>query len=43
MGSDLSKHEETRGHKGIMLGAMLMFAGNLKTAKEMREFINGFN
>jgi hypothetical protein len=43
MASDLSKHEQTRSHKAIELGAMLMFAGKLKTTNEMRDFINGFN
>jgi hypothetical protein len=43
MFSDLGKHEETRDHIGIKLGAMLMFSGNLETPGEVREFIEGFN
>lgn len=40
MASDLSKHEETRGHVGIELGAMLLLTGNVR---DMRDFIEGFN
>lgn len=43
MGSDLSKHPETEGHSAIQLGAMMLLAGHLSTATEMRRFINGFN
>lgn len=43
MGSDLSKHSETKDHSGIMLGAQMMFSGLLNTADEMKRFINGFN
>jgi hypothetical protein len=42
MGSDLRKHPETAGHSGIQLGTMLLVGGHLKTAKQMRDFIEGF-
>jgi hypothetical protein len=41
--SDLNKHAETAGHQGAELGALLMMGGHLSTAREMREFIEGFN
>lgn len=40
MGSDLDKHEETRGHVGMELGMSLMMTDNLR---DMRNFIEGFN
>ncbi len=40
MGSDLNKHEETRGHPGMKLGMSLMMTDNLH---DMRKFIEGFN
>lgn len=40
MGSDLNKHEGTRGHCGMELGIMLMRTKNLG---DMRTFIEGFN
>jgi hypothetical protein len=43
MCSDLNKHDETRGHVGIELGLMLLAAGRLSSALEMRRFIEGFN
>lgn len=43
MGSDLGKHEETRNHSGIQLGAMMLFSGHLDTPEKMRKFIEGFN
>lgn len=43
MGSDLNKHPETEGHPAIQLGMMLMMAGHLSSAAEMRKFIDGFN
>lgn len=43
MVSDLNKHKETIGHIGIELGTMQMVAGLLKSAHEMRDFIEGFN
>ena len=43
MASDISKHSETVGHIGIMLGVGLMAMGNLNTKEEMRTFIEDFN
>lgn len=43
MASDLQTHEETVGHPGIQLGMMMLMGGHLKTATEMRRFIDGFN
>lgn len=43
MASDLQKHEETVDHPGIQLGMMMLMGGHLKTATEMRRFIDGFN
>lgn len=40
MASDLSKHDETRGHVAIELGFMLLMTDNIG---DMREFIEGFN
>ncbi|HET8726602.1 MAG TPA: hypothetical protein VFO41_03735 [Alphaproteobacteria bacterium] len=41
--SDMHKHPETTDHSALVLGFQLMFTGNLSTAAEMREFIEGFN
>lgn len=43
MGSDLSKHPETAGHSGMELFGMLALGGHLRTPREIREFIEGFN
>lgn len=43
MASDLRKHPETANHAGAELGVMLMMAGQLSTASEMRKFVEGFN
>lgn len=43
MASDLSKHDETKGHSGIELGMMLLMTGNLSGSDQMRDFINGFH
>jgi len=43
MASDMSKHDETRGHPAIMLGMQLMMIGGLDTPEKMKKFINGFN
>lgn len=43
MMSDLKKHPETEHHSGIMLTAMLMMNGNLKTTDAATKHINGFN
>lgn len=40
MGSDLDKHDETRGHVGMKMGMRLMMSGN---PHDIREFIEGFN
>jgi hypothetical protein len=39
--SDLSKHDGTRYHTAIELGAMQLFAGQLRTPEAMRDFIEG--
>ena len=41
--SDLTKHDETREHPGMLLAGMMMFAGQLTTATEVKRFIEGFN
>lgn len=43
MVSDLGHHPETNGHAAVELGMMLLLTGNLSTAPEMRDFIEGFN
>lgn len=43
MVSDLGKHDETKEHGAIKLGMMMVVAGQLETADEMRKFIEGFN
>jgi len=43
MASDLGKHPQTAGHSAIQLGMMLLMGGQLSTASEMRNFIEGFN
>lgn len=43
LASDLGKHPETMGHSGIMIGAMLLFSGELMSDYAMRRFIEGFN
>ena len=43
MFSDLGKHPETAGHKGIDIGLMLMMTGGLRGPTEARKFIDGFN
>ncbi len=40
MASDLSKHDETRGHAAMKLGMMLLVSGNMP---DMRTFIEGVN
>lgn len=42
MASDLNKHDGTRGHMAIKLGAQLLWHGLLDTPAAMREFILGF-
>lgn len=41
--SDLNKHPDTARHSGIELGMMQLMAGHLTTARDMRDFIQGFN
>jgi hypothetical protein len=43
LGSDLSKHPETRGHSGMELMMMLAMGGHLDSPAELRKFIEGFN
>jgi len=43
MASDLTKHEETKNHKGIELGMMFLMMGKLRDADEVTRFINGFH
>jgi len=43
MVSDLSKHDETKGHIGIMLGMQTMLVGGLNSPAQMKDFYNGFN
>lgn len=42
MVSDLSKHDETRGHSAIELGTMMLMTQNLDSKEEMKKFIEGF-
>lgn len=41
--SDMSKHPETSDHLALNLGTMLLLSGNLSTAHQMRQWIDGFN
>ena len=43
LASDLGKHPGTADHLAIQLGMQLILAGQLATAKAMREFIDGVN
>ena len=43
MASDLSKHEETRGHAAIGLMMQMLMTGLLDSPFKAREFIEGFN
>lgn len=43
MGSDLSKHPETREHSGMELMMMLAMGGHMNSTGEVRKFIEGFN
>jgi hypothetical protein len=43
MMSDLTKHPETDGHAGAVLGMGLLMIGALDTSEKMRNFIEGFN
>jgi len=41
--SDMSKHPETSDHIALEMGTMLLVSGNLSTAKQMNDWIVGFN
>jgi hypothetical protein len=41
--SDMRKHKETCDHIALNLGTMLLMSNNLKTEKQMTEWLNGFN
>lgn len=41
--SDMTKHPETNGHVSLQLGTMLLISGNLSSAKQMQDWIIGFN
>ena len=43
MGSDLSKHPDTKDHPGVKLGLMLAMSGNMATPADCRRWIEGFN
>ena len=43
MGSDLTKHPETKDHPGINIGVGLLAIGSLSTVPEMSKFIDGFH
>ena len=43
MASDLSKHEETKGHIEVELGMGLLMTEGLNTPEKMRKFIEEFN
>lgn len=41
--SDMTKHPETDGHMALEMGTMLLVGGHLSTAKQMEDWITGFN
>jgi hypothetical protein len=41
--SDMGKHPETENHLAIEAGMTLLLGGQLSTAKQMEDWINGFN
>jgi hypothetical protein len=41
--SDMTKHPETNGHMALEMGTMLLIGGHLSTAKQMSDWITGFN
>lgn len=43
LGSDLDKHDGTRGHAGMEMFMLLLVNGHLDSPAAMREFILGFN
>jgi hypothetical protein len=42
MASDLGKHPETEGHRGLDLGMRLLLGGQLRSPEKMREWVIGF-
>ena len=43
MGSDLNKHDETRGHPAMETGMMMLMSDNLDSPEQVRQFILGFH
>jgi len=43
MGSDLTKHDETKNHPAITIMVQLMLLGKLSSSDEVTRFINGFH
>jgi hypothetical protein len=43
IGSDLSKHPETRGHPGPELMMLELLTGGLTSPAQIRRFIEGFH
>jgi len=41
--NDMRKHKDTYDHIALNLGTMLLMSNNLQTARQMREWIIGFN
>ena len=41
--SDMGKHEETANHLALEMGTMLLLSGNLSSAHQMSQWIDGFN
>jgi hypothetical protein len=41
--SDLGKHPETEGHRGLDLGMRLLLNGQMNDPEKMREWIAGFH
>ncbi len=40
---ECAKHEELKGHEGLVLGTMLLLQGSIRSPGDMRSFIEGFN
>lgn len=40
--SDMIKHPELKNHKYLSIGAQIILGGGLRTAEEVKKFINGF-
>lgn len=43
IGSDLTKHDETKNHPGIDIGIKLLLIGALNTKDDVIRFIEGFH